>query len=124
MADATCRVALGCDGAGCCEAAAFSWSEDWSGRPFAYAGEHYRFEGCPALPRTVQGRPQLIMGGKGRRRTPALAARYADEFNGVFTSVEETGQIFDRVRAACRDAGRNPSSMTWSVAVTIRSRPR
>jgi F420-dependent oxidoreductase-like protein len=95
------------------------WWTTPPGATFDFHGEHSRLEGCPALPRPVQDRPPLIMGGKGPRRTPSLAARYADEFNGVFTSVEETEQVFERVRAACRDAGREPSSMTWSVAVTI-----
>ena len=39
----------------------------------------------PALPKPVQQpRPPVIVGGAGPRRTPRLAARYADEYNVAF----------------------------------------
>jgi hypothetical protein len=50
----------------------------------------------------------------GRRRTPAFAARYAD-----FVSVADAGAQFGRVRDACRAAGRDPESMTYTVAHTV-----
>ena len=62
----------------------------------------------------------MIIGGGGARRTPALAARYADEFNAAFRTVEDTAAAFGRVRAACAEAGRDPASMTYSAAhVTV-----
>jgi alkanesulfonate monooxygenase len=61
----------------------------------------------------------VIIGGSGRRRTPALAARYADEFNANFVSVADAGAQFGRVRDACRAAGRDPESMTYTVAHTV-----
>ncbi len=78
------------------------------GERFSYAGEHYRLTDSPALPKPVQQpRPPVIVGGGGAKRTPALAARYAAEFNMPFASVEATGEQFERVRAAVRDAGRD-----------------
>ena len=44
----------------------------------------------------------------GKRRTPELAARYADEFNLPFVSEERARTQIDRVRAACEDAGPRP----------------
>ena len=35
----------------------------------------------PACQSRAQAKPPLLIGGSGKRRTPALAARYADEFN-------------------------------------------
>ncbi|MBV9447084.1 MAG: hypothetical protein JO345_14480, partial [Streptosporangiaceae bacterium] len=46
---------------------------------------------------------------------PRLAAKYADEFNMPFASVEDSAAGFTRVREACESAGRYPSSMTFSV---------
>ena len=60
-----------------------------------------------------------MIGGAGKRRTPALAVRYADEFNVPFASVQAVREQFGRVRAACAQAGREPSSLRWSVALVL-----
>lgn len=71
------------------------------GGTFSFSGKHYSFVDSPALPKPAQRpRPPVIIGGAGRRRTPALAARFADEFNMPFGSVSDTAAQFDRVRAA------------------------
>ena len=89
------------------------------GERFSYAGKHYRLTDSPALPKPVQRpRPPVIVGGGGARRTPALAARYAAEFNMPFASVEDTGAQFERVRAACRQAGRD-DGMVYSAAQVL-----
>ena len=49
---------------------------------FGFEGRHYSLAKSPALPKPVQQpRPPVIIGGIGARKTPALAARFADEFN-------------------------------------------
>ena len=79
------------------------------GEHFSFAGRHYRLDDSPALPKPrQQPRPPIIIGGAGPNRTPRLAARFADEFNVPFHRVGETGAQFDRVRGACREAGRDP----------------
>ncbi|MCL2780306.1 MAG: LLM class F420-dependent oxidoreductase [Actinomycetia bacterium] len=71
------------------------------GERFEFAGAHYRLDDSPALPKPVQRpRPPIIIGGHGRRRTPALAARFADEFNVAFSGIEDTARSFGWVRAA------------------------
>ncbi|WP_433462862.1 LLM class F420-dependent oxidoreductase [Spirillospora sp. CA-128828] len=78
-----------------------------SGGTYAFSGEHYTLNESPALPKPAQaGGPPIIIGGVGAKRTPRLAARYADEYNVPFHQVEDTGAAFDRVRAACSEAGR------------------
>jgi F420-dependent oxidoreductase-like protein len=91
-----------------------------SGETFDFAGKHYRLAGSPALPKPVQdGGIPIIVGGKGARRTPRLAARYAAEFNVPFAGPEENGRLFAGVRAACEEAGRDPASLVYSSAVTV-----
>ncbi|TWJ25872.1 F420-dependent oxidoreductase-like protein [Micromonospora endolithica] len=81
-----------------------------SGGTFSYTGDHYRLQDAPALPKPVQvPGPPVIVGGRGPKRTPELAARYADEFNMPFKSVEETAAAYDRVREACDRTGRTGS---------------
>jgi F420-dependent oxidoreductase-like protein len=90
------------------------------GQRFSYKGRHYQLEDCPALPRPAQRpHPPVIIGGSGPRRTPGLAATYADEFNVGFKSVEVAQQQIERVRTACIKVGRDPSSMVFSVAAAL-----
>jgi F420-dependent oxidoreductase-like protein len=78
-----------------------------AGSTYSFAGEHYRLEDAPALPKPVQSpRPPIILGGAGRKRGAALAATYADEFNVAFSSVEKTSAVLGRVRAAAAGTGR------------------
>jgi F420-dependent oxidoreductase-like protein len=91
-----------------------------AGERFSYSGDHYTVVDSPALPKPVTpGGPPIIVGGHGRRRTPALAARYAAEFNVGFSGVAETADGFARVRAACEDVGRAPESLRRSVALVL-----
>jgi alkanesulfonate monooxygenase len=90
------------------------------GERFSFDGRHYRLAGSPALPKPAQTpRPPVIVGGGGPRRTPRLAARYADEFNLPFSSVAATGEQFTRVRAAAESAGRDPGSLRLSAAQVL-----
>jgi F420-dependent oxidoreductase-like protein len=86
-----------------------------AGETFSFAGKHYTLQDSPALPKPVQQpRPPIIIGGRGKRRTPALAARYADEFNVPFGSVDETATVYDAVRAAAGDR-----VLRYSAAQTV-----
>ncbi len=90
------------------------------GEQFSHAGEHYALTDSPALPKPTQRPgPPVLIGGKGKRRTPALAARYAAEFNLPFVSQEETSAQFERVRKACADIGRDPDELTYSNALVL-----
>jgi F420-dependent oxidoreductase-like protein len=90
------------------------------GEMFDFDGTYYQLTDSPALPKPVQSpRPPILVGGKGRRRTPRLAARYADEFNIPFETVESSAAIFDHVREACAEAGRDPASLTYSNALVL-----
>ncbi|MFI5935694.1 LLM class F420-dependent oxidoreductase [Actinoplanes sp. NPDC051494] len=72
------------------------------GATFSHDGKHYRLQDAPALPKPLQRPgPPVIIGGKGPKRTPELAARFADEYNVPFKSVELTAAAFQRVRDAC-----------------------
>ncbi|MFI6782068.1 LLM class F420-dependent oxidoreductase [Micromonospora sp. NPDC050276] len=95
----------------------------WStpvGERFDHEGRYYPISDSPALPKPVQQpRPPILLGGTGPKRTPRLAARYADEFNLPFASVPDTAAQFDRVRAACVEIGRDPAEMVWSNALVL-----
>ena len=87
---------------------------DPAAAPFDFDGEFERLEGATMLPHP-DPRPRIIVGGRGLRRTPRLAATYADELNVVFTSPEETAQRARALATACERAGREPGSVTLSL---------
>lgn len=91
---------------------------DGSGR-FTHDGTHYQVTDSPGLPKPVQARPPLLIGGLGKKRTPAIAAAYADEFNLPFVDEETTAAQFARVRAACEANGRSPDAMVYSNALVL-----
>ncbi|MFF0727041.1 LLM class F420-dependent oxidoreductase [Streptomyces sp. NPDC004134] len=88
-----------------------------TGDTFSYSGAHYELKDSPALPKPVQAPLPVLIGGMGPKRTPALAARYAAEFNVPFSSAEDTERQFGRVREAAEAAGRAPSDLVYSNAL-------
>ncbi|MEA9986181.1 LLM class F420-dependent oxidoreductase [Subtercola sp. RTI3] len=88
------------------------------GETYSFEGEHYRLVDSPALPKPVQAALPIIVGGSGKARTPAMAARFATEFNIPFPEIADIRPQFERVRAACEAIGRDADSMVYSVAVT------
>jgi F420-dependent oxidoreductase-like protein len=87
------------------------------GERYSFSGTYYAIVDSPALPKPVQRpHPPVIVGGKGRRRTPELAARFASEFNVPFASVDDVAAQYARVDRACADVGRDPAELVRSVA--------
>jgi len=87
---------------------------------FDYTGNHYTVTGSPALPKPVQQpHPPIIIGGGGAKRTPALAARFAAEFNLAFPTLEFAGAQLGRVRDAVEKAGRAADDIIYSAAFAV-----
>ncbi|WP_433826834.1 TIGR03560 family F420-dependent LLM class oxidoreductase [Actinoplanes sp. CA-015351] len=77
-----------------------------AGSPFSFDGKHYQLVDSPALPKPVQSSLPVIVGGHGKKRTPALAAKYAAEFNVPFSKIADLPAQYERVRAASAAIGR------------------
>ncbi|WZH53421.1 MAG: LLM class F420-dependent oxidoreductase [Nocardioides alkalitolerans] len=89
------------------------------GERYSFTGEHYTLTDSPALPKPAQAKPPVLVGGLGKRRTPELAARYADEFNLPFVDLDTTRAQFARVREACAAIDRDPAELIWSNALVV-----
>ncbi len=90
-----------------------------AGEIFSFEGEHYRLDRAPGAQRPVGDRIPLIIGGHGPRRTPALAAQYATEFNTGFVSNEVIAERFRRVIDVTEESGRDPGTLRLSVPLTV-----
>ncbi|MER8085659.1 LLM class F420-dependent oxidoreductase [Streptomyces sp. NPDC058316] len=89
------------------------------GETFSFDGTYYQLTDSPALPKPAQAKVPVLIGGHGATRTPRLAARYADEFNIPFASLEDSEKQFGRVREAARAAGRGPDDLVYSNALVV-----
>ncbi|PXA70334.1 LLM class F420-dependent oxidoreductase [Cryobacterium arcticum] len=87
------------------------------GQTYSFSGEHYTLVDSPALPKPTQARVPVIVGGGGAKRTPAMAARFATEFNLPFPEFADIAGKFAGVRAACEAVGRDPQELVYSTAL-------
>ena len=92
------------------------------GDGWSFDGEHWQVRGAKRHGRLDRGgrrHPHIILGGKGMPRLAGLVARWADEFNLNSASPDDARAAYDRVRAACRDAGRDPDEIVYSAMTGV-----
>lgn len=91
----------------------------WRAEPGPFEGEHYQVSGAHASPRPLQDpHPPVWVGGTGKR-IPSIVASRADGWNVVFTSFDEYAGHLARVRVACEEAGRDPSTLRLSFGQRV-----
>ncbi|WP_333620214.1 TIGR03560 family F420-dependent LLM class oxidoreductase [Dietzia sp.] len=86
---------------------------------FDFSGHRLELTDSPMLTRPLQERLPIIVGGHGKKRTPSLAARFADEFNVPFASAADTARINANVDAICAEQGRDPKTLLRSAAQVV-----
>jgi F420-dependent oxidoreductase-like protein len=88
------------------------------GQGFSFHGRHYQVTDNRTPPRVTQRpHPPIIVGGGGPRRTPAIAARFAAEFNAAYGG--DPGERFLRFGQACEAIGRDPSEARLSAVLPV-----
>ena len=88
----------------------------WADEPFSFTGEHYRIADLDARPKPVQRpHPPLIVGGSAGRRSAALAARWADEYNTIYVTPDEARERRAALDRACEAQGRDPATLRFSL---------
>jgi F420-dependent oxidoreductase-like protein len=80
--------------------------------PVSFDGEFYRLRDALLTVRSPRpGGPPVVIGGNGPRRTLPLAARFADEWNGVFLTADEFADLNARLEGLLREVGRPPEAV-------------
>jgi alkanesulfonate monooxygenase SsuD/methylene tetrahydromethanopterin reductase-like flavin-dependent oxidoreductase (luciferase family) len=81
----------------------------WTRDRFSYEGRFYTVDNLAVVPKPLQRpHPPIVMGGAAGPRAARLAARWADEYNTPFASVEQCRERRAAVAAACEREGREP----------------
>ena len=93
---------------------------EWDEGTLDFEGEHYRIEGLEALPKPISP-PNLIVGGRARPRSLALAARWADEYNLVMMGSDQCAEAVPRVVEAWQRAGRGDPVVSLMTGCVIGS---
>jgi F420-dependent oxidoreductase-like protein len=97
-----------------------SWTEQ---RPFDFEGRLYRLEHADPQPKP-HVRPNLIVGGSAQPRGAALAARWADEYNTVYATLEQCKERRERIAEACAELGREPLTFSLMTSFAINGDPK
>ncbi|HEX3830596.1 MAG TPA: TIGR03560 family F420-dependent LLM class oxidoreductase [Solirubrobacteraceae bacterium] len=89
------------------------------GAAYSFDGRHYAVDANRAFAATwpPHPAPPIIVGGLGPRRTPELAARFADEFNAAFAPLDVARQRFAQVKQRATELGRDPSDLRLSIVI-------
>ncbi len=91
-----------------------------SDEPVSYSGMFYRLNDAVLLPRPARkNRPPILVGGNGLRRTLALAARYADEWNAVYVPPAQFSELNHRLDELARKVGRQPQAVRRSLMTGV-----
>jgi alkanesulfonate monooxygenase SsuD/methylene tetrahydromethanopterin reductase-like flavin-dependent oxidoreductase (luciferase family) len=90
----------------------------------SFTGNYYHLVDAPSMPRPLQRRLPLMIGGGGERETLRIVARSADLWNG-FGSVEVIAHKLAVLRGYCTELGREVREILPTVAfgVVIRDDP-
>lgn len=80
--------------------------------PASYTGRFYQLSEAQLLPHPQHsGRPPIMIGGNGPKRTLPLVARYADHWNAVFIGPEQFVSLSATLDGLLREVGRPPQSL-------------
>ena len=87
----------------------------WSPGPATFAGKYYQLNGADCIPKPASGRPPILIGGSGEKRTLRLVAKYASEWNAVNLSADAYAAKVKVLEGHCADLGRDPATIARSM---------
>jgi len=82
-----------------------------------FEGEYYQFKNAVCSPKPVNPDMRIWVGGRGKHRTPKIAARYADGFNMPYLPPELVADRLDRLRIECDKEDRDCDAIETSINV-------
>ncbi len=89
----------------------------WGEGPASYDGRYYRLREAQTLPKPATGRPPILIGGAGEKRTLRIVAKYAAEWNSVDLTPEAFRHKSEVLAAHCAALGRDPGGIRRSMTI-------
>ena len=89
----------------------------WHDEETNFKGEYYDLEGAVCSPKPLNPNMRLWIGGRGKRRTPRLAAKYGDGFNMPYLAPRSVADRLQRLQIECDLIARDPEEIETSVNV-------
>ena len=87
----------------------------WSEGAGSFDGRYYQLAGADCQPKPAAGRPPILIGGGGEKKTLKLVARYASEWNGVNMTPETYRHKVSVLEKHCEAEGRDPATIRRSM---------
>ena len=89
--------------------------------PVTFEGKYFQLRGASLLPPPARpGGPRILIGGNGEKQTLSLVARFADEWNAVFTLPAEYARLNGLLDELLKAQGRVPQSVKRSLMTGLR----
>jgi alkanesulfonate monooxygenase SsuD/methylene tetrahydromethanopterin reductase-like flavin-dependent oxidoreductase (luciferase family) len=83
-----------------------------SDEPVTFEGDYYTLRDAILLPRPGRpGGPPIVIGGNGPKLVLSLAARYADEWNGIYRSPAQFADLSAQLDEYLIEYGRQPGDV-------------
>lgn len=82
-----------------------------------FSGIHYQVDDASCLPRPVQDRLPIWIGGVGEKRTLKIVADHADGWNAAYLSPGEFGRVNEVLNDWCSEENRDPKSLKRAANV-------
>ncbi len=79
-----------------------------------FEGTYYQLHEAMNNPKPVQPKLPICIGGRGRKRTLPMTARFADHWNYGGNDASEFAELRDVLHQACADIDRDPGQITCS----------
>jgi alkanesulfonate monooxygenase SsuD/methylene tetrahydromethanopterin reductase-like flavin-dependent oxidoreductase (luciferase family) len=87
----------------------------WEQEQTTFHGEHYRMRGAHLVPKPLQRRLPLIIGGAGERRMLRIVANHADIWNALAGDLSVYERKLEALARHCREVGRAPGDIRRSL---------
>ena len=87
--------------------------------PASFSGEHFSIDNAVCIPKPVQERLPITIGGAGEKVLLRLVARYADRWNCPMNSAAEIPRLLDVLAGHCAAVGRDPSTIITSEQTVV-----
>lgn len=91
--------------------------ELWYSESGTFSGTYYGIDGTNSKPHPPDGRPRILIGGTGPKRTLRLVAEHAQEWNATPLEPAEYRVACDALARHCEDVGRDPGEIRRSMLV-------